>query len=309
MLLWIPLALFALLTAAIATFGYFQLSKSGQVARRLREGVGAPGTEIEEAPRFAAAADLLGKIGSAVPISPSDTRVRRKSLVAAGYRQPSAVAVFYGLKIVSAAGLLVLDAVFRNRIFPHNDTLSLISLFAATAVGYVLPGVVLDGLVSRRNTRLRQALPDMLDLLTVSTEAGSALDQAMMHVARELKAIHPDLAEEISIVNFEMLAGKSRAEALRDMGIRNREPELRKLMAVLIQTDRFGTSIADALRSQSDFLRVRRRQMAQERAGKLGVRIIFPIFFFCFPALLILVAGPGLLALFKNLFPIIQHVH
>jgi tight adherence protein C len=157
--------------------------------------------------------------------------------------------------------------------------------------------------------RLRLALPDMLDLLTISTEAGSALDQAILHVCRELKTMHPDISEELSIVNLEMVAGKSRIDALRDLGERNREPELRKLMAILIQTDRFGTSIADALRSQSDFLRVRRRQVAQERAGKLGVKIIFPIFFFCFPALLILVAGPGMLALFKHVFPMLRGIH
>jgi tight adherence protein C len=308
MLIWIPVALFLLLTAAISAFGYLQLSKTGQVARRLREGSAPPGTALEDVPRFAAAASVLGKIGGAIPTSPSDMRALRRNLIAAGYRQASAAPIFYGLKIVSAAALLMLDVTFRSRIF-SNDTLSLISLFGAVAIGYMLPGMVLDWMVGKRNTRLRQALPDMLDLLTVSTEAGSALDQAMMHVARELKSVHPDLAEEISIVNFEMLAGKSRGEALRDMGTRNREPELRKLMAVLIQTDRFGTSIADALRSQSDFLRVRRRQMAQERAGKLGVRIIFPIFFFCFPALLILVAGPGMLALFKNLFPVIRSIH
>lgn len=305
----ILVALFIGLAAAIFAFGYFQLAHSGQVTQRLSEVAESPlHPDAVESERFAGLTRAVGKLGAYLPASAQDTRLLRKGLVAAGFRSESAAGVFYGLKLVGAVAFLLLDLIFRDRIL-HNPGLSLLSLFAAPALGYAVPGLVLDRLIGRRSTRLRLALPDMLDMLTISTEAGSALDQAILHVCRELKTMHPDLSEELSIVNLEMVAGKSRVDALRDLGARNREPELRKLTAILIQTDRFGTSIADALRSQSDFLRVRRRQVAQERAGKLGVKIIFPIFFFCFPALLILVAGPGVLALFKHLFPMLRGVH
>jgi tight adherence protein C len=309
MTLLIPLALFIVLVAAIFAFGYSQLAHSGQVAQRLSDsGDGRIHPDLDGEQRFAGAAQFLGKMGNLLPASPQETRVLRKGLIAAGFRRESAAPMFYGLRMVGLVGFLILDLLFRGRFIP-NPGLSIVSIFAAPALGYFLPGLVLDWLIGRRSTRLRLALPDMLDLLTIATEAGSALDQAILHVCRELRLMHPEISEELSIVNLEMVAGKSRVDALRDLGERNREPELRKLMAILIQTDRFGTSIADALRSQSDFLRIRRRQAAQERAGKLGVKIIFPIFFFCFPALLILVAGPGMLALFKHVFPMMRGIH
>ncbi len=139
--------------------------------------------------------------------------------------------------------------------------------------------------------------------LVISTEAGCALDKAILNVSREFKTFHPAISQELALINMEMLAGSSRVEALRNFARRTGEDEVKKLVAILIQTDRFGTSVADALRTQSEFMRTKRRQDAEERAGKVGVKLIFPIFFFCMPALMILVAGPGLLQLFKNLLP------
>jgi tight adherence protein C len=307
--LLIPLSVFFVLVVVIFAFGYFQLANTGQVTHRLSEAAQLrPPTELTGKQRFVRLAKALGKLGTLSPASPQETRVLRRGLIAAGFRSESAAAVFSGLRWVSAAILLLLDLAFRDR-FIHNPGLSIVSLIGIPVLGYMLPGIVLDWLIGRRSTRLRLALPDMLDLLTISTEAGSALDQAILHVCRELKVMHPEISEELAIVNLEMVAGKSRADAFRDLGDRNREPELKKLMAILIQTDRFGTSLAEALRSQSDFLRVRRRQIAAERAGKLGVKIILPIFFFCFPALLIVVAGPGVLALFKHVLPMLRGIH
>jgi tight adherence protein C len=140
----------------------------------------------------------------------------------------------------------------------------------------------------------------------VSVEAGLGLDQAMQHVARELQITHKEISEELSLVNLEMRAGKRRVEALRNLAERTGEPELQKLVAVLVQTDRFGTSIGDSLRAHSDFLRVKRRQEAEERAGKVGVKLVFPIFFFILPAMLVVAAGPGLLQVFKYLFPLMK---
>ena len=140
----------------------------------------------------------------------------------------------------------------------------------------------------------------------VGVEAGLGLDQAIQHVGRELQMTHKELSEELSLVNLEMRAGKRRSEALRNLAERTGEPELQKLVAVLVQTDRFGTSIGDSLRAHSDFLRIKRRQEAEERAGKVGVKLVFPIFFFILPAMLVVAAGPGLLQVFKYLFPLMK---
>jgi tight adherence protein C len=180
---------------------------------------------------------------------------------------------------------------------------------AGGGMGYFLPAFVLGRLVKRRHRNIRFSLPDVLDLLVICTEAGCGLDQAIVNVSRELKSVHPAVSEELSMVNMEIMAGKSRSEALRNFGRRTGEDEVKKLVAILVQTDRFGTSVGEALRTQSDFLRVRRRQEAEERAGKVGVKLVFPIFFFCMPALLVVTAGPGMLQLFRNLLPAMKALH
>jgi tight adherence protein C len=142
--------------------------------------------------------------------------------------------------------------------------------------------------------------------MTVCVEAGLGLDQAILKVSEELRITHRDMAGEFGLVTLEMQAGKSRAEGLRNLAERTGETELRKLVAILIQTDRFGTSMAESLRTHSDFMRVRRRQEAEERANKVGVKLVFPIFFCILPAMLIVVAGPGLLQITKHLFPMMR---
>jgi tight adherence protein C len=142
--------------------------------------------------------------------------------------------------------------------------------------------------------------------MVVSVEAGLGLDQAIQHVARELGVSHPELSEELSLVMLEMRAGKRRQEALRNFGDRTGEPDIRKLVAILVQNDRFGTSMGESLRTHSDFMRTRRKQDAEERAAKVGVKLVFPIFFFIMPSMLIVAVGPGVLQLFKHLFPMMN---
>jgi tight adherence protein C len=127
-------------------------------------------------------------------------------------------------------------------------------------------------------------------------------------VSRELEMSHPELSEEMALVIFEMRAGKRRAEALRNLAERTGEGEIRKLVAILVQNDRFGTSMGESLRTHSDFLRTKRRQEAEERAGKVGVKLVFPIFFFILPSMLIVAAGPGILQIFKYLFPMMKQI-
>jgi len=173
-------------------------------------------------------------------------------------------------------------------------------------MGWVLPRTRLEKQVKKRQEILRLSLPDALDLMVVSIEAGLGLDQAIQHVARELGASHPQLSEELTLVTLEMRAGKRRADALRNLSERTGEEELRKLVAILVQNDRFGTSMGESLRTHSDFMRTRRKQDAEERAGKVGVKLVFPIFFFILPSMLIVAAGPGILQIFKYLFPMMK---
>ncbi len=155
--------------------------------------------------------------------------------------------------------------------------------------------------VDARRERLRLSLADGLDLLVVCVEAGQGIDQAIRIVSRELEHSHRELSEELSLASLEMRAGTSRSDALMHLAERTGEAEMRKLVNVLIQTDRFGTSVGEALRSHTDYLRVRRTQEAEERAGKVGVKLIFPIFFCIMPSIMIVAAGPGMLKLFRGI--------
>jgi tight adherence protein C len=161
-------------------------------------------------------------------------------------------------------------------------------------------------MITRRQERLRLALPDALDLMVVCMEAGLGLDQAILNVSRELEKTHPEISNELGMVTLEMRAGSRRVEALKALGDRTGEAEIRKLVSTMVQADRFGTGIGESLRTHSEFMRVKRRQQAEERAAKVGVKLVFPIFFFILPSIMIVAAGPGLLQIFKQLIPMMR---
>ncbi len=177
---------------------------------------------------------------------------------------------------------------------------------AMAMAGYIGPNFLLEKKIKKRLEILRLALPDALDLMVIAVEAGLGLDQAISYVAAELRNAHRELMEEFSLVNLEIRAGKRRSDALKNLGERAGEPELQKLTAILIQNDRFGTSVAESLRQHSDHLRIRRRQEAEERAAKVGVKLVFPIFFFILPAMMLVCAGPGVLGVVKYLLPMMK---
>jgi tight adherence protein C len=235
-----------------------------------------------------------------MPLSPQESSFTRKELAAAGYRRDNAIAVFVGIRIACVAVLTVLAFIFRHELVA-NSTLGYVFVGFAALGAYFLVGFGLSRLVDARRERLRLSLPDALDLLVVCVEAGQGIDQAMRVVSRELEFSHRELSEELALVSLEMRAGKARSEALSHMAERTGEAEMKKLVSVLIQTDRFGTSVGEALRTHGDYLRVRRSQEAEERAGKVGVKLIFPIFFCIMPSIMIVAAGPGFLMLFKQL--------
>ena len=306
MAILLSLLLFAVLMLAIGYFGYRRIARPGKVYEQL----GGEATFATPAFGESAASDgmvvrIIQELGEKVPIDPTDASLLRKDLMAAGYRSENALFYYQAGRVIAIVVLVGLAMIFRGYI-TSNGILAIVIPIAAGFLGFYAPSLYLDNLVANRHDRLRMSLPDALDLMVVSVEAGLGLDQAIQYVAKELITTHPDISEELQLVNLEIRAGKRRVEALRNLAERTGETELRKLVAILIQTERFGTSIADSLRTHSDFMRVRRRQEAEERANKVGVKLVFPIFFFILPSMLVVSAGPGLLQVFKYLFPLMK---
>jgi tight adherence protein C len=306
----VSILLFGALVCGICWWGYRLYVRPVGIGDRLGARVAiaepAPLEELRR-PEKRLLVRMIQYIGEQVPVSPEDASLARRQLMAAGFRSDLAVQVYFGLKIVMCAGLLVAAFLLRNQL-TSNAVLRIVLVAGGGALGFFGPNLVVDHLVTRRHEKLRFSLPDALDLMVVCMEAGLGLDQATVNVSRELQITHPEISEEFGLVSLEMRAGKRRSEALKDLASRTGEAELRKLVATLVQADRFGTSIADSLRTHADFMRVRRRQEAEERAAKVGVKLVFPIFFFIMPAMLVVAAGPGLLMLFKNLFPMMQGI-
>jgi len=303
----ISVAGFVAIATVIVLIGYRKFAQPSQIARRIAE----PTTTVQistldrSEQTVSGPVAWLSEIGKRLPSSEAETATLRRDLIQAGFRQEHAVLVFNGAKVAATAVLALLAFALRDS-FSDNPVLRIVMIGFAVAVGLFLPGMVLDKIIAKRHKRLRLSLPDALDLMVVSVEAGLGLDQAMLNVSRELLSTHREISEELSLVNLEMRAGKRRADALRNLADRTGEPELRKLVSILIQSDRFGTSMGESLRTHSDFMRVRRRQEAEERAGKVGVKLVFPIFFFILPSMMVVAAGPGLLQLFKRLFPMMK---
>jgi tight adherence protein C len=302
---------FLMLMLLISWVGYRLIYKPGRFLRQLGQPVITNAAQrVLDANGEAEPSTLvtvLHQIGSRVPSSDAEVANLKADLIRAGFRSENALPVFYGIRIVSTLMMLALCFMLEARM-PSNMVLKLGLMATGIGAGWILPRFFLEKKVAKRQEILRLSLPDALDLLVVSVEAGLGLDQAIQHVARELHASHPQLSEEMSLVTLEMRAGKRRSEALRNFAERTGEAEFRKLVAILIQNDRFGTSMGESLRTHSDFLRTRRRQEAEERAGKVGVKLVFPIFFFILPSMLVVAAGPGLLQIFKYLFPMMKQM-
>jgi tight adherence protein C len=296
----------------ISWVGYRLIYKPGKFLRQLGNPVITSASKqgiLEEGgePEASALVTVLHQIGSRVPSSEAEVANLKGDLIRAGFRGENSLAVFYGVRILTTLGMLLVCVMMEARM-PPNPVMKMGLMVSGVSAGWILPRFFLEKKVAKRQETLRLSLPDALDLLVVSIEAGLGLDQAIQHVARELYASHPQLSDEMQLVTLEMRAGKRRSEALRNFAERTGEAEFRKLVAILIQNDRFGTSMGESLRTHSDFLRTRRRQEAEERAGKVGVKLVFPIFFFILPSMLVVAAGPGILQIFKYLFPMMKTI-
>jgi tight adherence protein C len=248
------------------------------------------------------ARDTLAAIGQLLPGAAAGGQSGTELvLIRAGYRSTNALLALRGAKILLPAAFAIL--VYVTRIYRSNP---FFVFAAALIVGYVLPEMWLVWRVRARQHRLRLSLPDGLDLLVICVEAGLGLDQSLMRVAEELRIAHPELSEEFHLVNLEMRVGKSRLEALRELARRTGLEDIKSLVAMLIQTERFGTSVAQSLRIHSDELRTKRRQRAEELAAKTTVKMVPALVFFIFPALMVVILGPAVITLLKQLSPILQ---
>jgi tight adherence protein C len=243
---------------------------------------------------------LMKRVGEKAPRSPKELGALRLRLVQAGFRRDEAMTVFFGIRIVFALTLFVLFS--TSIVMKPNIALAM----AGLGVGYVLPGMVLARLAKRRIHRIRLSLADALDLMVVSVEAGLGLDQALQRVGQELAFAYPDLSDELRLVNLELRAGKARAEALRNLADRSGVDDLNSLVTMLIQTDKFGTSVAQSLRVYSETLRTKRRQRAEEAAAKTGVKMVFPLVFCIFPAIWVVTIGPAAIKFITVLFPLVE---
>ena len=278
----------------------FMPGKAAAIDRRLEELT--LGRDEEEKPRFQSLIGLFKRIGEKVPRSPKELGPLRLRLVQAGFRRDEAITIFFGIRVLFALALFMF---FSTSIIARpNMTMALAGLGA----GYVLPGMVLARLAKRRAHKIRLSLADALDLLVVSVEAGLGLDQAMSRVAAELNFAYPQLSEELRLINLELRAGKPRAEALRNLADRTGVDDLSSLVTMLIQTDKFGTSVAQSLRVYSETLRTKRRQRAEEAAAKTGVKMVFPLVFCIFPAIWVVTIGPAAIRFMTVLFPMIDNM-
>ena len=299
--------LFLVLTGSIVLFGWRRYSKPAQLYEQLGMPVVSTITKDAPQPKSAHAADLLRMVGRIMPSNPQTLSITRDELVQAGYRGENASVIFSGIRFVSCLVLFITMFALRE-IVTSNPVLRIVMIAFSAGAGYSAPAFILRKLVSARHKKLRLALPDALDLMVIAVEAGLGMDQAISYVGKEIDNTHKELAEELRLMGFEMRAGKRRGDALKNMATRTGEAEIRKLVSVLTQTDRFGTSMATALRTHSEHMRIERRQQAEEKAAKIGVKLVFPIFFFIMPAMLVVSVGPGMLGLFKHLFPMMQEV-
>jgi len=234
-------------------------------------------------------------------------RATKRLLVTAGYRSGKAPILFLGARLLSAIVIVVPLAMIPNKLlgFPTLTNLLLLYVIGA-ACGYYAPKVWLTRAIATRKDALQRGIPDALDLMVVCVEAGLGLDQAIARVGDEIKRTHPILNDELQLLSLELRTGVSRQEALRNLAQRTDLEDIRNLVALLVQTDRFGTSVGQALRVHADSMRTTRRLKAEELAAKLPVKLLLPLIFFIFPSIFIVVIGPAAIKAVRLLFPVLS---
>ncbi len=240
---------------------------------------------------------MLQPLTGVMPKSDEDVSEARNLLRQAGYREARHVTIYFGLRVLTVIVFVGLTVVTGMAF--EKPVLAIV----AGVLGYVLPQFILKRMIKRRQEEIRLGLPDALDLAIICVEAGLGIDQTLDRVGAELRTSHPDLADEFLLINLEIRAGKRRAEALRNFADRTGVDDVRSFVAVLIQTERFGTSVATALRVHSDALRTERRQRAEEKAAKTTIKIVPVLVLFIFPVLFFVIIGPVAITLIRDVLP------
>ena len=271
-----------------------------QLGQRHPSAVAAAASIDDESRGTEIAQRLASPLSRLLPPSAAEARKLEKQLMQAGFRSPGAAMVYRAVQLAVMAGLPAVVAL-ACAVLARPISGALLWIMSAFVVGFFLPRYALNRMIRSRQQLVRWGLADALDLMVISIEAGLGLNAAMMKVSSELKEVHPDISDEFELANLEIRVGRERDEALRNLADRTGVDDLRSLVAMLIQTDRFGTSIAKAIRAFSDSLRTKRRQRAEQAAQRAAVKLLFPLACFLFPTLFIAILGPAALQLIDTL--------
>ncbi|MDT3708257.1 MAG: type II secretion system F family protein [Thiobacillus sp.] len=298
----------------LATLGVMALFSAGPVRARLMQlagqgkelaiegGGGAPVMPPQWRQKIV---DILGPAGKlSLPSEGWETSPQRQRFMHAGYRSENAPLVFYGAKTVLTFLLPVLFMVYSGvRSVPLENQIMMMWIFVLAAVGYYVPNLYLSRRIFLRKREVFENLPDAIDLMMICVEAGLGLDAAIARVAQEIRLKSEILADEMHLVGLELRAGATRERALRNLAMRTGVEEVDLLVTMLVQADRFGTSIADSLRVHADSLRTKRRQRAEEAAAKIAVKLLFPLIFCIFPSMMLVLLGPAFISIYRVLLP------
>jgi tight adherence protein C len=296
--LWLSIGgVFVAVALLCASLGALFLQRTAPERKRLLA-VGAPdvsGFVVDRAQLSESGDPALQKLSKAMPRSPKDMSRLRRQLASAGIYDFKAA-------IVYSLAELVIPVVLAGVVFLLIGVSSGWALMLlAAAAGYLMPGLWLQHRITLRKKAIQNGLPDALDLFIICMESGSGLDQAIAKASEELEISHPHLAYELRLITTEIRAGKPRMEAMKNFANRTGVDDVRSLVAMLVQTDRFGTSVAQALRTHAHTSRTKRRQLAEERAAKIGVKLVFPLALCLFPGVYIVCLGPVVVALYRNM--------
>ncbi len=281
----------------------------GAAQKRLQKVVGGEnpiqGVDGQASPWVQKVVDLAGPLARlSLPEEDWQNSPLRLRFINAGFRQKNASTIYFGAKTLFALGFPGFYLLVKGLGgFETNFTHTLMIVLLLAALGYYLPNLILSHLVRLRQRELFENFPDALDLMTVCVEAGLGLDAAISRVGEEMAVNSPITSEEFRLVGLELRAGASREQALRNLALRTGLEDIDSLVAMLVQADRFGTSIAESLRVHSESLRTKRRLIAEEKAAKLAVKLLFPLIFMIFPSMLLVLLGPAFISIYRTLLP------
>jgi len=296
-------AVFASVSAVVGGILWVALHRLAPQRRRLRE---ITGDSVGAAPAAvmrlrSSPHPLVARVAAMMPRTTTRTAQVRERLVAAGYRSAPAASIFASAQLAVPVASVVVVLVAGGVAASGFACL-------AAAIGYALPDIVLRHLVAQRRQVIAKALPDLLDLLVLCLESGCSLEQAILKTSDELSLACPPLAEELALISHEVRAGKARSEAFRQFAERTGVEEARTLVSLLVQTDRYGTSVIQALRVNAELFRTGRRQDAEERAARANVKLVFPLVFCLFPAFYIIALGPAIMQFVRVFLEVVASV-